>query len=281
VLRRLEREADASDETEPNAACIRAIELIGKHLGMFVERQRVERSGEIGPREVRITLVKPDGTERRLGGVLGLARARNRRSRPGEEGARFVERRAQRRRAVSVADDVEQIAMLARGCIGELPRCARGREADEEGAPAAAVEVACDPIPAPAAPVGQVAAAHLLGACAEGGRDASGGAHDAHLGHLGEPAEPGSRAEMGRMRDLSGRCVGRAPVPSSTGLSPAPGRGAAREAHGAPSGLRGLGIGCKKTRPAREERGAGSGASGPRKPAAGRVVRMARRLPLP
>ena len=63
VLRRLEREADAGDETEPNSARIRAIELIGKHLQMFVDRHEHKHSGEIGPRDVRITLVKPDGTE--------------------------------------------------------------------------------------------------------------------------------------------------------------------------------------------------------------------------
>ena len=39
VLRRLIREADAGDLDEPSAARIRAIELLGKHLGMFLDRK--------------------------------------------------------------------------------------------------------------------------------------------------------------------------------------------------------------------------------------------------
>ena len=39
VLRRLIREADAGDLNEPNAARIRAVELLGKHLGLFVDRK--------------------------------------------------------------------------------------------------------------------------------------------------------------------------------------------------------------------------------------------------
>ena len=39
VLRRLIREADAGDMNEPNAARIRAVELLGKHLGLFVDRK--------------------------------------------------------------------------------------------------------------------------------------------------------------------------------------------------------------------------------------------------
>ena len=41
VLRRLVREADAGDMNEPSAARIRAIELLGKHLGMFVDRKHI------------------------------------------------------------------------------------------------------------------------------------------------------------------------------------------------------------------------------------------------
>jgi hypothetical protein len=35
VLERLEREAEAGDTQEPNATRVKAIELIGKHLGMW------------------------------------------------------------------------------------------------------------------------------------------------------------------------------------------------------------------------------------------------------
>ena len=41
VLRRLAREADAGDLAEPNSARIRAIELLGKHVGMFVDRKQI------------------------------------------------------------------------------------------------------------------------------------------------------------------------------------------------------------------------------------------------
>ena len=41
VLCRLVREADAGDLAEPNSARIRAIELLGKHVGMFVDRKQI------------------------------------------------------------------------------------------------------------------------------------------------------------------------------------------------------------------------------------------------
>ena len=41
VLCRLAREADAGDLAEPNSARIRAIELLGKHVGMFVDRKQI------------------------------------------------------------------------------------------------------------------------------------------------------------------------------------------------------------------------------------------------
>ena len=41
VLRRLVREADAGDLAEPNSARIRAVELLGKHVGMFVDRKEL------------------------------------------------------------------------------------------------------------------------------------------------------------------------------------------------------------------------------------------------
>ena len=59
VIRGLSREAEAGDVDEPNGPRIRALELLGKHQGMFVERAAVEVT-EQGPREVRITLVEPD-----------------------------------------------------------------------------------------------------------------------------------------------------------------------------------------------------------------------------
>ena len=49
---------------------------------------------------------------RRFGRVVVVPLGRCRRSRQGEEGARLVERRAQRRRAQAMADDVEQVAVL-------------------------------------------------------------------------------------------------------------------------------------------------------------------------
>ena len=171
----------------------------------------------------------------RLGGVVGVARARSRRSRPGEEGARFFERRAQRRRADAVADDVEQIAMLPRGRIGELPRRAWRREADVEGSPTPAVEVARDPIPAPAAAVGQVSAADLFGAlgecCGDGGR-----VHGAHFGIEAGAGEAGTESGDEEHGDLAGQLDGTCPVPASLFLLAAPGRRAAREARAPPSG---------------------------------------------
>ena len=41
VIRGLFREANAGDINEPNGARIRAWELIGKHLGMFVDRKHI------------------------------------------------------------------------------------------------------------------------------------------------------------------------------------------------------------------------------------------------
>ena len=58
VLNGLQREAAAGDTGEPNTARIRAMELLGKHLGMFADRLKVEDETQ-GPREVRITLVEP------------------------------------------------------------------------------------------------------------------------------------------------------------------------------------------------------------------------------
>ena len=62
VISGLRREAGAGDVGEPNTARSRAMELLGKHMGMFVERAEVEMS-EQGPREVRIVLVEPQKEE--------------------------------------------------------------------------------------------------------------------------------------------------------------------------------------------------------------------------
>ena len=196
---------------------------------------------------------------RRFGGVVGVARALGRRSRPGEEGAGLVERRAKRRRVDAMADDVEQIAMLPRGRIGEFSGRARRREADEEGSAAPAVEVARDPVPAPASAVGQVSAADLLGTLGERGGD-GGRVHGAHFWIRRDPAKPGPSAVMGSMRDLAGRSMGRAPVPASLDLLEEPGRRAAREARARRPARGRLGSGCTKMAgPAREGRGSGQG----------------------
>ena len=74
----------------------------------------------------------PPEAARRLRRVVGATLARGRRSRQGEEGASLVERRAQRRRAEPMADEVEQVAMLARSRIRPFPRDAGPGEADIE-----------------------------------------------------------------------------------------------------------------------------------------------------
>ena len=81
----------------------------------------------LGVRAVDGAATRPE-TARRFGGVVGIARAlaRGRRSRQGEEGAGLVERRAKRRRARAVAHEVEEVAVLAGGRVGPLPRRAGG-----------------------------------------------------------------------------------------------------------------------------------------------------------
>ena len=185
----------AGDGGDQRGQAAHAAAVAVEQCGMEAEC-REAAAGEPAGVKVRFRMGAVDGTAaapqapRRLGGVVGVARARNRRSRPGEESAGLIERRAKRRRADAVADDVEQIAMLARGCIGEFPRRTGGREADVEGSAVPAVEVARDPVPAPAPPVGQVSVADLLGAlcqrCGDGGR-----VHGAHFGSRREPAKPG------------------------------------------------------------------------------------------
>ena len=171
----------------------------------------------------------PPQAARRFGGVVGAAAARGRRSRQGEEGARLVERRAQRRRAGAVADEVEEVAVLAGRGVGPLARRSRAGEADEERAPAGAVEIARHPVAAELAAVRQVAPADGLGAGAERGGDAGGGGllvlhagllqcvRDARYRPASPPAGAGGRAASakrgraartdrdGRRRDRRGR----------------------------------------------------------------------------
>ena len=128
----------------------------------------------------------PPQAARRFRRVVAVALARRRRSPrngvrgrlQGEEGAGLVERRAQRRRARAMADEVEQVAMLTRRAVGELPGRAGTGKADVKRAPAGAVEVAGDPVAAVLLAVRQVPAAHGFGARAERGGD-GGGVHDA------------------------------------------------------------------------------------------------------
>ena len=145
---------------------------------LWVEAQRREAAAREPPRlEIALGMGAVDGAAaapqapRRFGGVVGAALARGRRSRQGEEGAGLVERRAKRRRAGTVANEVEQVAMLPLGRIGPLARRAGRCEADEQRAPAGAVEVARDPVAALAAAVGKIVAAHRLGAAPERGGD--------------------------------------------------------------------------------------------------------------
>ena len=99
----------------------------------------------------------------RFGGVVVAGRARGRHSRQGEEGPRLVERRAQRRRAGAVADEVEQIAVLAGRGVGPLSGHTGAAEADEERPPAGAVEIARDPVAALLAAVREIAPADGFG----------------------------------------------------------------------------------------------------------------------
>jgi phage terminase small subunit len=55
VLRRLKEEADYTGEDATHSARVRALELCGKHLAMFVDRQQVETRAE---RVVKLRVVK-------------------------------------------------------------------------------------------------------------------------------------------------------------------------------------------------------------------------------
>ena len=90
------------------------------------------------------------------------------RRRQGEEGAGLVEGGAKRPGADAVADEVEEVAVLAGGGVGPLAGRPRGGEgATNKDRPPGAAEVAGDPVPALPAAVGEVAPAHCLGASGE------------------------------------------------------------------------------------------------------------------
>lgn len=60
VLRRLREEADERGEGSSHAARVRAIELAGKHLGMFADKHKHEHSGpEGGPIPVTVEVYIP------------------------------------------------------------------------------------------------------------------------------------------------------------------------------------------------------------------------------
>ncbi len=174
-----------------------------------------------GP-EVRLGMRAVDGAAappeaaRRLAGVVGPVRRRCRRSRQRQECAGLGHGVAERHVAHAVTDEVEEIAMGSLGGVGPLAGNAGGREADEERAPAGAANVAGGPVPALPAPVGQVGAADLFGALAEGLCD-PGGVH----------AAPPLRPESAR-------------VPAGLGLSAARGRRGGAQRTCAPPGRTGL-----------------------------------------
>ena len=153
----------------------------------------------------------------------------------GEEGARLGEGGAERARAGGDADEVEEVAVLAGGGVGPLAGDAGRREADEEGAPPGAADVAGGPVSAVLAAVGEIAPADLLGARAEGGGD-GGGVHGAHPARMTAPAKPGRRMNSESMGAPRSRLPGERPVPAPLRLPPAPGRRAQREARAQPYG---------------------------------------------
>ena len=57
----LEREAMAGNMDAPNNARIRAIELLGKHQGMFTEKVQVEQTGP--PPTINVRFGKPAADE--------------------------------------------------------------------------------------------------------------------------------------------------------------------------------------------------------------------------
>ena len=57
VMQMLQREATAGDLEQPNAARIKATELLGKHLGMFTDKVQVENVG--APPIIQVQFGKP------------------------------------------------------------------------------------------------------------------------------------------------------------------------------------------------------------------------------
>ena len=145
----------------------------------------------------------PPQAARRFGGVIRAAES-SRRRRPrigvrgrlqGEEGARLVERRAQRRRAGAVTDEIEQVAVFGGRGVGPAARDAGTVETDEQRPPAGAVEIARDPVAALSSAMGKIAPADGLGLQAERRGD-GGGVHGA------APAGRRKRDEWCGMRSL-------------------------------------------------------------------------------
>ena len=141
---------------------------------------------------------------RRLRAVVGVCGMGDGRGRQREEGARLREGDAERAGAGGDADEVEQVAVLPGARVGPLSGRAGRGQADEEGAPPGAANVAGGPVAAVLAAVGEIAPADLLGAGAEGGGD-GGGVHGARPARMTAPAKPGRRIMLDSMGHLA-RC---------------------------------------------------------------------------
>ena len=174
-----------------------------------VEAERREAAAVDGARpEIGLGVGSVDGAAaapqaaRRFRAVVGVGDGGDRGGRQREECARLGQRRAERARAGGDADEVQEIAVRSLGGIRPLAGDAGRREADEEGAPAGAANVAGGPVAAVLAAVGEVAPADLLGARAEGGGD-GGGVHRAGSARMTAPAKPGRRTNVESMGHLA------------------------------------------------------------------------------
>ena len=138
---------------------------------------------------------RPPRPEQTARGLRRIARRRNpeipvcprHRGRESQEGARLDDRLAHARQAARETDEIEQVAMLARGGVGPMARGARAGgwtvQAHVEAPPRAVGDVADAPVAAAAASVRQIRPAHGLGAFREPARQIGGrggqGRHDA------------------------------------------------------------------------------------------------------
>ena len=93
-------------------------------------------------------------------------------------------------------DEIDQVAVLSGGRVGPLARDPGTVQADEERAPASALEIAGDPVPALLAALGQVAPADGLGALSERGGDVGGGRWG--MRHDGPPLDGRGTPDIGR-----------------------------------------------------------------------------------